>query len=150
MDDTLRSKYIAQLVAIHKTSFSPGWSVDDFTVHMDLATDNIIDITENGEICGFAVTRTAVDQAEILTIVIAPAHQRKGLGRTLLQLAETCVRDNGADIMFLDVAADNVAALKLYKNNGYHQCGLRPGYYRREVDGKIGRIDAVLYKKHLA
>ena len=146
----MANNYLAQLAEIHATAFAPGWSVDDFAAHMDLATDNIIDIIESGEVSGFVITRTAVDQAEILTIVVAPAHQGKGVGRSLLQLAEACVRERGADIMFLDVAADNSAAIHLYKKNGYHQCGTRPGYYRREINGKIGRVDAVLYKKHLA
>jgi len=150
MGDSLASKYIAQLVNIHASAFSPGWSVDDFTVHMDLASDDVIDIVESGEVYGFAITRTAVDQAEILTIVVAPAHQRKGLGRSLLQRAEACVRERGADVMFLEVAADNSAASTMYEGAGYHQCGRRPRYYRREINGKIGRVDALLYKKHLA
>ncbi len=143
-------KYIAQLALIHAEAFTPGWSVDDFAVHMELASDDVLEISEDGEVQGFVITRTALDQAEILTIVVAPSHQCIGLGQSLLRLAETCVRERGADIMFLDVAADNASAIRLYEKCGYHQCGTRPGYYRREVNGIIGRVDAVLYKKHLA
>jgi [ribosomal protein S18]-alanine N-acetyltransferase len=150
MTDKKFPEYAAQLAAIHATAFAPGWSDNDFAEHMGLVSDDIIDIVVDGKVQGFALTRTARDQAEILTIVVAPAHQRKGLGQALLQLAEDRVRKRGADIMFLDVAVDNQAAIHLYENNGYHQCGRRPGYYRRETDGIIGRVDAVLYKKHLA
>lgn len=150
MSNEMTSKYTTQLAEIHGTAFSPGWSADDFSAHMGLASDDIVDIVVGGEVQGFAITRTAVDQAEILTIVVAPTHQRKGLGQSLLRLAEACVRERGADVMFLDVAADNQAAIHLYKNSGYHQCGTRPRYYRREVNGIVGRVDAVLYKKHLA
>lgn len=146
----MTSNYIAQLAEIHASAFSPGWSADDFATHMDLASDDVIDIVEDGEVCGFAITRTAVDQSEILTIVVSPTQQRKGLGRALLQLAENCALERGADIMFLDVAADNPSATAMYIGAGYHQCGTRPRYYRREINGIVGRVDAILYKKHLA
>jgi len=145
-----KPKYIAQLADIHEAAFMPGWSADDMKAHIGLASDDVLSIVEDDEVHGFVITRTAADQAEILTIVVAPAHQCKGLGLSLLQIAETCVRGRGADIMFLDVAADNTAAIHLYEKSGYHQCGTRPRYYRRAVNGKVGRVDAVLYKKHLA
>ena len=150
MNEKPDHKYTAQLVDIHASAFSPGWSADDFSTHMNLASDDVIDIVEQGDVCGFVITRTAVDQAEILTIVVAPTHKRKGLGRSLLRRAETRVRERGADIMFLDVAADNPAATAMYVGAGYRQCGRRLGYYRRVVDGKLGRVDAILYQKHLA
>lgn len=143
-------KYIAQLANIHGAVFSPGWSAEDLAAHMDLASDDVIDIVEGKDVCGFTIIRTAVDQAEILTIVVASAHQRKGLGRSLLQMAETRARERGADIMFLDVAADNPSAIAMYESAGYLQYGKRPRYYRREIDGKLGRVDAILYQKHLA
>ena len=43
--------------------------------------------------------------------------------------------------IFLEVAADNTAAQKLYENNGYKQIGVRPKYY----DG----VDAILMSKDL-
>ena len=150
MTNKITPKFISQLAEIHKTAFSPGWSADDFASHIDLTSDDVLGVVEDGEIHGFVITRTAVDQAEILTIVVAPEHLRKGLGQSLLRQAETCALERGADVMFLDVAADNPAAIRLYAKNHYHQCGTRPRYYRREMNGKVGRVDAILYKKHLA
>ncbi len=143
-------KYLAQLTEIHASAFSPGWPVEDFAAHMDLASDDIIDIIEGGEVRGFAIVRTAIDQAEILTLIVAPAHKRRGLGGELLHRAEARALERGAGIMFLEVAADNPAAISLYKNAGYYQCGTRPRYYRRKVNGIVGRVDAILFKKHLA
>ena len=36
---------------------------------------------------------------------------------------------SGAEAMFLEVAADNAAALALYRGAGFTQAGLRRGYY---------------------
>jgi len=144
-----KPEYIAQLVDIHASAFSPGWSADDFTTHLDLTSDDVLDIVQDGEVCGLVIIRTAVDQSEILTIVVAPTHKRKGLGSSLLQMAEDRALERGADIMFLEVAADNPTAMAMYKAVGYHQCGTRPRYYRREIDGIVGRVDAILFQKHL-
>ncbi len=143
-------KYLAQLAQIHASAFSPGWSAATFAAHMDLASDDIVDIVAGEEVRGFALMRTAADQSEILTIVVAPLYKRQGLGRIILGRAEARACERGADIMFLDVAADNLAAIALYNNAGYHQYGTRPGYYRREIDGRLGRVDGYLFKKHLA
>ncbi|MCF6221605.1 MAG: GNAT family N-acetyltransferase [Robiginitomaculum sp.] len=142
-------KYLAQLAEIHASAFLPGWSAETFAAHMELASDDIIDILAGGEVRGLAIVRTAIDQAEILTLIVAPGHKRQGLGRALLHRAEARALERGADIMFLEVAADNPAAISLYQNAGYHQYGSRPRYYRRKVNGIVGRIDAILFKKQL-
>jgi ribosomal-protein-alanine N-acetyltransferase len=56
--------------------------------------------------------------------------QRYGLGRALLRdlLAEAARR--GARNVLLEVAADNVAAQKLYANDGFEPIGVRRGYYQ--------------------
>ena len=51
----------------------------------------------------------------------------------------------GADIIFLDVAEDNVPAIALYRRAGFYQHGRRSGYYRRPQ----ARIAALLFQKRL-
>ena len=138
------------MVEIHAASFSQNWSVQDFETHLAMPSDDVIGIEKQGKLLGFIIIRTVEDQAEILTIVVTADSKKKGLGAQLLQNAEERLLKRGVEIVFLEVAVDNIAALGLYKKHGYQQCGKRPGYYRREIDGKIGRVDAILYQKHLA
>ena len=98
-----------------------------------------------GDARAFALGRAAADEAELLMIATHPDHRRQGLARRHLAALETRLMDQGAARMFLEVAADNVAAQALYAAAGYAVVGKRPGYYRRETE----RMDALLYAKPL-
>jgi len=84
------------------------------------------------------------DEAELLTLAVAPELWRGGIGAGLLAACEAGARAEGAARVFLEVAAGNIAARSLYDRAGFRQCGLRPGYYQR-LDGS--RDDAVVMEK---
>jgi len=72
----------------------------------------------------------AAGEAEILTLAVAPPARGQGLGRRLLLAAIAHARVLGADTMFLEVGADNPAALALYARLGFAKVGDRKGYYQ--------------------
>jgi len=141
----LSRSFTGQMQKLHSDSFHAPWPETDFVAHIDNEIDDVLGVVNGGELHGFIVVRTLDDQAEILTIVVAYDRRGQGLGKRLLAAGEAAVQQNGADIIFLDVAKDNIAATALYENYGYQRCGTRPGYYKREK----GRVDALLYQKKL-
>ena len=78
---------------------------------------------------GFAIGRVVLDEAELLTLVVAPEHRRRGHARALLAGFAEKARDRGARTAFLEVAADNAAARALYEGTGWRTSGRRRGYY---------------------
>ena len=78
---------------------------------------------------GFVMARAASDEAEILTLAVIPAARGQGLGRRLLQSAAAHAASLGAQHMFLEVGADNPAALALYAALGFARVGQRKAYY---------------------
>jgi ribosomal-protein-alanine N-acetyltransferase len=68
-------------------------------------------------------------QAEIHTIGVDPAYQRRGIGRELLR-GLLAVADAAAATVFLEVRTDNDAAIALYVAEGFTTVGLRRRYYR--------------------
>ena len=133
------------LAALHAMHFTPSWSEEDFVQHIKRGTDRICTRFDGSDLIGFSLCRLAVDQAEILTILVGPDYQSQGHGAALLHEAEQDCKAQGADIMFLDVAVDNSAAISLYKKAGYNAYAKRPGYYRRAN----GRVGAILFQKKL-
>lgn len=95
---------------------------------------------------GFALGRTVADEADLLTLAVAPEERRKGRARQLLAKFEAQAIQQGAGTAFLDVAADNGAARALYRSAGWRETGRRRGYYRRP-DGVS--VDAVVMRKTL-
>ena len=78
---------------------------------------------------GFILTRAAGGEAEILTLAVATQAHRQGLGRLLVRIAARHAGELGADCLFLEVAADNIAAQALYRGLGFAPVGRRKAYY---------------------
>ena len=95
----------------------------------------------------FLLGRAVVDEAELLTLAVAPLARRQGKGRTLVARFEAEARTRGAQTAFLEVAASNTVARALYAELGYRQAGARNGYYRRP-DGQAET--ALILTKSLA
>lgn len=91
---------------------------------------------------GFALVQIIPPEAELLTIAISPAAQGKGHGRALLASVMAQARIAGATRLFLEVAADNHAALALYRSTQFIQTGQRRGYYQRP--GGVA-VDAITF-----
>ncbi|MDO5658952.1 MAG: GNAT family N-acetyltransferase [Paracoccus sp. (in: a-proteobacteria)] len=90
---------------------------------------------------GFLIGRTIADEAELLTLAVAPEARRGGIGRALVTRFAHAARDRGATAAFLEVAADNAPALALYHRAGWQDAGRRRGYYAPDLDAIIMRLD---------
>jgi ribosomal-protein-alanine N-acetyltransferase len=118
------SESIAPLAALHAVCFERAW--DAATLADMLAGSGTFAFAHAD---GFVVARVAADEAEILTLAVAPHARGQGLGRALLQAAIGKARALGAGVMFLEVGADNPHALALYAGLGFTKIGTRKAYY---------------------
>jgi len=65
------------------------------------------------------------DHAYISDLVVLPAYRRRGVGRALLQAAETYARNHGATVLKVDVLVANTDAYNLYREFGFHDHEMR-------------------------
>jgi ribosomal-protein-alanine N-acetyltransferase len=93
----------------------------------------------NGRAAGFALTRAAADEAELLLIAVHPEARGHGLGSRLIQSVADGAKRRGAARLFLEVRENN-PAISLYLAQGFRKVGVRPGYYRG--------IDQTLFDAH--
>ena len=98
-----------------------------------------------GEPVGFHLSRTAADEAEIISIGVRPDARRAGIGAALLVDAMDRARAAGSAALFVEVAADNAAAIALYRRTGFAQVGRRAGYYATPA----GAQDALVLRASL-
>lgn len=94
---------------------------------------------------GFVLARLAADEAEIITLAVHLKTRRKGIAALLMQNIMQRLRDSGATQIFLEVAANNEPALRLYDSLNFGRAGVRKGYYEEQSE----RIDAVLMMRRL-
>ena len=90
---------------------------------------------------GFFLSRTGVEEEELLLLAVDPAARRLGLGQRLMDWLAADARSRGADQLLLEMRRGNPAEM-LYIRNGFKPIGLRPNYYRAPGGG---RIDAITF-----
>lgn len=133
----------AEMAALHARVFTlpPPWSEDAFA--RSLAQPGVAALCLPS---GFGLVRVIGDEAEILTLAVAPESRRQGHGRALLAAMEAHAGAAGASRIFLEVAAGNTAARALYEGAGYREVGLRRAYFT----GSEGwRDDAVVMARNM-
>jgi ribosomal-protein-alanine N-acetyltransferase len=134
---SLRAEAAADCARIHAAGFAYPWGRSELeslifdpravgTAAVDPAT---------AKLRGFALTRLAADEAEILTIAVDPAFRKAGVGRDLLRAHLDEVAAAGAARIFLEVDERNAAARALYARFRFVKVGERQGYYKLP-DGK--------------
>jgi [ribosomal protein S18]-alanine N-acetyltransferase len=124
------------LAALHAQGFHRGWPSADFASYIaGRDTPVYVACDAKRKIAGFAMLRLAADEAELITIAVEPRWRKKGVGRALMNALFADLRTTPARRLFLEVAADNPAALRLYARLGFAKISERQGYYARP-DGR--------------
>jgi [ribosomal protein S18]-alanine N-acetyltransferase len=126
--------YGAVLSALHCACFPDGWSVAAMDEVLRSPGVYAILAADGERAAGLALGRRIADEAELLTLGVAPEFRRQGLGAALVRAVAAVVPR--ARVLHLEVAADNPPALMLYRLMGFGQVGRRKGYYRRP-DGHL-------------
>jgi ribosomal-protein-alanine N-acetyltransferase len=101
---------------------------------------------DEGGIAGFAVVEFLLERGRlighIVTIDVAPALRRRGVGRTLMEALLGFCHERQAAIMRLEVAVDNDGAIAFYKLLDFVETGRIRGFY-------VGGLDALRMEKDL-
>jgi ribosomal-protein-alanine N-acetyltransferase len=130
---------LENLATIHAASFgSAAWSTAHIQSSLTLNTTKGWVAGKDSQLIGFVLLQCIGYEAEILTFCVHPAVQRTGTGQRLLNAA----MNSGVTRIFLEVAADNIAACSLYEKLGFQKFGIRKGYYKRANTA----VDAILYQ----
>jgi [ribosomal protein S18]-alanine N-acetyltransferase len=130
----LRSDRADVCAAIHANSFAHSWSSAEFETlltNKNTIGGAAIDASTD-ELRGFALSRLAADEAEILTIVVTEAYRNRGIGRALLIDCLSRLAEFHVSALFLEVERTNLGALALYARMGFQEVGQRRGYYQKQ------------------
>ncbi|VAX76260.1 Ribosomal-protein-alanine acetyltransferase [Serratia symbiotica] len=124
---------------IEQLSHTFPWTKDTLSSNQGERYLNLKSST-NWQMVGFAITQMVLDEATLFNIAIHPQWQRCGFGRRLLCGLINKLTHRGVVTLWLEVRANNVAAIGLYEDLGFHQVTLRRNYYY----GANGREDAII------
>src|SRR5580700_297116 len=126
---SLRVDRSEECAAVHAAGFAHPWPEDAIAALLSDAStigSAALDPSTN-RLRGFALSRLAADEAEILTIAVDPGWRHRGVGRDLMREHLQRAALAGAKALFLEVDADNAPAIALYHRFNFVKVGERSG-----------------------
>ncbi|MBB4197024.1 ribosomal-protein-alanine N-acetyltransferase [Rhodoblastus sphagnicola] len=132
--------------SLHATGFAHPWSASEFEALLADPSCLSVGVALKSELAGYLMSRVASDEAEVLTIVVAPTLRTFGCAQRLLLDHLSRLAARGVTVVFLEVDAENEAAMALYRRNGFVEVGRRKAYYAR-AEGARG--DALVMRRNL-
>jgi ribosomal-protein-alanine N-acetyltransferase len=70
---------------LHRAAFHRGWSTEEFEQILIERNALAHRLRIGGSTIGFIISRTAADEAEILSVAVAQKHRGRGFSRDLLR-----------------------------------------------------------------
>lgn len=134
----------ALLAALHSSAFEKPWTEAEIARLLENPAAFAL-ISRDAAPQGFIMAWAAAGDSEMLTVAVAPAARRRGVGAALVTAAGVAALVRGAATMHLEVGADNAPARALYKKLGFTEAGRRPGYYASAA----GPGDAIVMRRTL-
>jgi ribosomal-protein-alanine N-acetyltransferase len=137
------------LFALDRQCFRPGIAYSKSELRYYLShpySFSFVAEDESHTILGFAIAESRLEAGiragHIITIDIAPAARRLGVGRLLMEALLERLRSTGTVIVKLEVAVDNVGAQAFYRKLGFSETGRIRGFY-------MGKLDALVMEAQL-
>jgi ribosomal-protein-alanine N-acetyltransferase len=137
----------ARLAQLHGAAFHRGWGEGEFEVMLTERNTLVHRLRRGRRTIGFAVSRMAADEAELLSIAIDAAQRGRGLSRTLLLTHLGHLAGRGVHKVFLEVEENNQPARRLYERAGFEAIGRRERYYQ-QAGGE--QLNALLMRRDLS
>ena len=132
------------MARLHAAAFTTPRPWSEGEIAALLTSPLVFTLTEAG---GFLIGRAVAGEAELLTVAVDPGARRQGTGMRLMTAFLAEARAKSAESVFLEVAADNIAARALYAKAGFQPAGLRRGYYWTPQGQPV---DALVLRRGLA
>ena len=136
-----------RLSQLHRASFHRGWGTEEFEQILIERNALAHRLRLGGSTIGFIVSRTAADEAEILSVAVAQKHRRRGFSRDLLRTHLGHLAGHGLKTVFLEVEENNRPARALYERAGFRVVGRRERYYK---DASGEQLNAVVMQRDLS
>ena len=142
-------KVINSVANIEAAVFSDAWNYESITDSLKQDYNGLIIIDENsntfigkdikceGEIAGYILYSLIMGEAELLRIAVSEENRKNGFASILMDTFFGKLREEKAEKLFLEVRADNVPAINLYKKCNFKEIAVRKNYYRNPASDAV-------------
>lgn len=125
----LRAQDIDAVYAVECACFSDAYGKETFERELKNKISYYVTAWVDGMAVGYAGIWKIADEAEVISIAVAPEFRRRGVGQALLEhLVKKCDKE-GVAVIWLEVRKSNFDAQRLYTKFGFVSYGIREKYY---------------------
>jgi ribosomal protein S18 acetylase RimI-like enzyme len=126
-----------ELYKLDQSCFPRGIAYSKSTLRYFLALSSAecLLAVEEDAVAGFILSELDGPFAHIITLDVAEAHRRSGVGSLLLKAAEKSLSTQRVRTVILETAVNNHAAVKFWSRHGYIVEGMLERYYLNRIDG---------------
>jgi len=134
---------VSEVAHIETTAFSTPWSERTFRSLLHRSGVELWVAEWGDQLAAYAILWKVLDEGELANIAVRKDLRGCGIGSGLLDRILEAAEDSGVRSLYLEVRESNGLAREMYARRGFHQIGVRKGYYEGP------REDARVLKKSL-
>ncbi len=130
--ETMTESWFDAVLRVEQSAYAHPWTRGNFSDSLKAGYQAQLltgGTGPNAELLGYFVAMKGVDEVHLLNITVAPAHQRRGWARVMLDALVLWSRGRGAQWMWLEVRVSNTRARAIYERYGVRHVGTRRHYY---------------------
>lgn len=137
---SLEARDVEAATALAAQVFASGAEEPDFAAELHRKFARAWVALEGEQLLGYALGWLVLDEAELMSIAVAPEARGRGVARVLLRRFLDEVAREGAHSVVLEVRASNAAARALYAKFGFALLDTRRAYYADGEDALSHRL----------
>ena len=144
--------WLSEVARIEYSAYKHPWTMGNFNDSLNagyLAQLLTAGDQPSATVLGYFVAMKGVDETHLLNLTVAPAHQRQGWARLMLDALALWSRGQHAKWLWLEVRASNAHARAVYLHCGFREVGRRKGYYPAGGSLLNPREDAIVMSLQL-
>ena len=131
--EKMSREHLSEVASIEERSFSLPWSLESFELMLTEQASALVAL-EDGRVLGYVGMMCVLDEGQIINVAVHPDARRRGVGRSLMEAAQTYAKERGIVFLSLEVRESNIAARSLYSSLGWEEQGIRKGFYSHPVE----------------
>ncbi len=126
--EPLTTAWLDPVLAVEQSAYAHPWSRANFTDTLAAGYEAQLLLADD-TLLGYFVAMKGFEEVHLLNITVAPACQRQGWARVMLDALALWARGQGAEWLWLEVRVGNQRALQVYEAHGFRRVGQRKDYY---------------------
>lgn len=131
--EKMSREHLSEVASIEEMSFSLPWSLESLELMLTEQASALVAL-EDGRVLGYVGMMCVLDEGQIINVAVHPDARRRGVGRSLMKVAEAYAKERGIVFLSLEVRESNIAARSLYSSLGWEEQGIRKGFYSHPVE----------------